>query len=146
MIRVLQASVLGPALFNISINDLYDGIEWTLGKFGDDMKLERVADSLEVHAAILRSLSRWRRRAHKTLMKFNKKCKVLQLGRNKPRHWYTLGAIQMESSFAEKDPRGTSISNVPLPLRRLMVFLAALGKIWSGEVILPLYSASVSLT
>ena len=146
MIRVLQASVLGPALFNISINDLYDGTEWTLGKFADDMKLERVADSLEVHAAILRNLSRWRRQAHKNLMKFNKKVQSLATGEEQTQALVHTGAIQMESSFAEKDPRGTSISNVPLPLRRLMVFLAALGKIWSGEVILPLYSASVSLT
>ena len=37
-------------------------------------------------------------------MKFNqRKCKVLHLGRNNPKHKYMLGATQMESSFAEKD-------------------------------------------
>ena len=37
-------------------------------------------------------------------MKFNEeKHKVLQLGRNNPRHQYMLGAAWLESSFAEKD-------------------------------------------
>ncbi|KAK4806775.1 hypothetical protein QYF61_005571 [Mycteria americana] len=37
-------------------------------------------------------------------MQFNKgKGKVLPLGRNNPRHQYMLGAIQLESSLAEKD-------------------------------------------
>ncbi|KAK4827072.1 hypothetical protein QYF61_014146 [Mycteria americana] len=37
-------------------------------------------------------------------MKFNKhKCKVLHLGRNNPRHQYTLEDDQLESCFAEKD-------------------------------------------
>jgi len=35
-------------------------------------------------------------------MKFNKKCKVPHLGRNNPRHQYTLGATTLESSLAGK--------------------------------------------
>lgn len=80
MIRVFQASVLGPALFYFSVNDLYDGTEWTLGKFAGDVKLEGVTDSLEVYAANLRSLDRWRRWTHKNLMKFNKKVQSLATG------------------------------------------------------------------
>lgn len=113
MIRVLQASVLGPALFNISINDLYDGIEWTLGKFGDDMKLERVADSLEVHAAILRNLSRWRRRAHKNLMKFNKKVQSCNWRGTNPgtgTHW---GLSRWKAALQKRTPEGHQSAMFP---------------------------------
>lgn len=105
MIRVLQASVVGPALFNISINDLYDGIEWTLGKFADDMKLERVADSLEVHAAILRNLSRWRRQAHKNLMKFNKKVQSLATGEEQTQALVHTGGYPDGKQLCRKGPQ-----------------------------------------
>lgn len=40
---------------------------------------------------------------NKNLMKINKKCEVLHLGRSSPRHQYLLGATLLESSSAEKD-------------------------------------------
>ena len=37
-------------------------------------------------------------------MQFNKEtCQILHLGRNNPMHQYMLGAIQLESSMAEKN-------------------------------------------
>lgn len=38
------------------------------------------------------------------LAKFTRKCKLLPLGKNNPRHQNVLGATQPESSLSDKDP------------------------------------------
>lgn len=56
-------------------------------------------------ATIQRDLDRLENWAERNLMKFSKgKCQVLPLGKNNPRHQYTLGVNWLESSSVEKDP------------------------------------------
>ncbi|GAB0182985.1 mitochondrial enolase superfamily member 1 [Grus japonensis] len=75
-----------------------------LSKFADDTKLGGVADTPEGCAAFQRDLERLESWADRNIRQFSKgKCKVLQLGRNNPRHQYMLGADQLESSLAGKD-------------------------------------------
>ncbi|KAK4807503.1 hypothetical protein QYF61_023726 [Mycteria americana] len=84
---VPQGSVLGTVLFNIIINDLDEGIEWTCSKFADDNSWAGALISLRANC-----------------MRFNKaQCWVLHLGHNKPMQLYRLGGEWLESCLAEKD-------------------------------------------
>ncbi|PKU27057.1 rna-directed dna polymerase from mobile element jockey-like [Limosa lapponica baueri] len=94
----------GPVLFNILINGLDDGAEYTLSKSADIAKLGGVADTPNGCANLQRDLNRLEKWAYKNVMKFNKgNCKVLPLRRNDAVHQFRMWTDQMESSFAEKD-------------------------------------------
>uniref|UniRef100_K7EW77 Reverse transcriptase domain-containing protein n=1 Tax=Pelodiscus sinensis TaxID=13735 RepID=K7EW77_PELSI len=101
---VPQGSVLGPALFNIFIDNLDIGIESMLIKFADDIKLGGVATNLEDRVIIQNDLDKLEKWSEVSRMKFNKdKCKVLHLGRNNQFHTYRMGSDCLGKSTAERD-------------------------------------------
>lgn len=88
--------------FNILINDMDNGVECTLSKFADNVKLGILTSSPKHHVAIQKDLDTLEKWANRSLKKSNKKCRVLHPGRNNPRHQDVLGAAWLESSFAGK--------------------------------------------
>lgn len=100
-----------------------------------------MADLPEGHEAIQQALDRLESWTDKNVMKFIKDMclenrKVLHLERSNSSHQGMLGATQLKRSFSGKDlgilvdtKLNMSQQYVPLPLKRLAVFLAVLGKV-----------------
>jgi len=88
---VPQGLVLGPALFNIFVGDMDSGIECTLSKFANNIRVMQSTHWREgmQSRGTWTGLERW---AHVNLKGFNKtKCKVLHMGQGNPKHKYRLG-------------------------------------------------------
>lgn len=77
--------------FKIFVNDLDEGIECILSKFGDDAKLGGTFDLLEVRKALQRDLHKLDWGAKSNYVAFNRaKYHVLHLSLNKPIERYRL--------------------------------------------------------
>ena len=140
-------------MFNIFISDLDEGIESTLSKFADDIKLGGMADTPEGCATIQQDVKKLESWAGRNLMRFNKsKCRVLHLGRNNCMHQYRFADDLLERNSAEKDlgflvDRRLSVSQqCVLVAKKASDILGCIKKSMasrSREVILPLYSTLV---
>ena len=69
---VPQGPVLGPILFNIFISDIDSGVDCTISKFADDIKLWAAVNTPEGRDAIQKDLDRHEQRVQVNLMRFNK--------------------------------------------------------------------------
>jgi len=87
-----QGSVLGPMPVKIFINDTDNGIECTLSKFVDDIKLRGMINMPKEQNTFQRHLDRLEKWSQVNLMRFNKsRCKVLHLGCGNTHYQYKLG-------------------------------------------------------
>jgi hypothetical protein len=104
-----QATVLGPCLFTVFIDDLESEsdllqLEVFIIKFADDTKGQkeiRGTEDREKMQATLATLWRW---SEKWEMQFNLvKCKVMHIGRSNPHYEFRMNGVVLSATEEEKD-------------------------------------------
>ena len=100
---VPQGTILGPLLFIIYINDLPGGLSSFVSLFADDLKLLNMTKNSSITQKDLDYLTDWQ---NTWLLKFNtddKKCKIMQVGKNNPVTEYYLNGKPLPIIKEEKD-------------------------------------------
>ena len=106
---VPQGSVLGPTLFIYFINDLPDVVNKSNIKiFADDTKAYNSINNPEDIINLQNVIDEMFLWTQKWLLKFNKdKCKILHIGKNNPKHEYSIGPefdkSKLDTTDLEKD-------------------------------------------
>lgn len=95
---------MGPVLFNIFVNDMDDGAEYTLSKFSDGTKLRGVADSPKHHADNQQDLPEAEDMGQEVLQALQQReMQSLAPEEQQPQAQDMLGATWLKSSLVEMD-------------------------------------------
>ncbi|KAJ7409503.1 RNA-directed DNA polymerase from mobile element jockey-like protein [Willisornis vidua] len=149
-----RGSVLEPALFNIFINYVDEGIKCNLRQFADNTKLGHSVDLLEDRKALQRDLNKLDQWGQANFMRLTVKCQVLHMFHNHHMQHYRFGEEWLGSFPSEKDlgmllniwlNMSQQCAQVAKKANGILVCISNHVASRSRAVIVPLYSALVRL-